>query len=108
MALPTGSWNLVANGFDGTLQIDSIGPGGELGGSVFGQAITGFWDEGSQVITFMRVPPEASGNASVIQVYRGAFFQQGSIGTLSGLFLAFAGTGGTAARSEFGWFAQIG
>jgi hypothetical protein len=102
-----GAWGIVANGFTGTLQIDSVDFQGNLAGSVFGQPLTGFWDEPSQTITFLRVPPEASGNASVIQVYRGCLFQQ-EVSTLSGTFLAFAGTGGTASRNEFGWFAQIG
>ena len=51
-----------------------------------------------------------STNRSTVQVFTGYLFTNCSTSsctyTLAGSFTALAGAGGTAARHEFGWFAQ--
>jgi hypothetical protein len=46
--LPRALWSITANGFMGDLHITSVDNQGNLSGTVFGQSISGFWDEASQ------------------------------------------------------------
>ncbi len=113
MPLPEGTWNINANSFTGNLIVTSVSANGVLEGTVFGNQIEGFWDDRSQKITFLRVPP--SGTPNAIQVYTGFLFQNprnpgggdNVTFTLTGFFEAFAGTGGNAERTLYGWFAQL-
>ena len=122
MPLPTGGWTINSNGNQGTLLIGAVDPHGKLvdssgnfssalripGGPPGPGEIRGFWDEGSQKLTFMTIdgPPDA---------YTGFLFQDsfrmpgitGGVGyTLTGYFESFRK--GTADRPLFGWYAQIG
>ena len=54
--LPIGTWNINANSFRGSLVITSVGTNGRFTGTVFGNRIDGFWDEGAQKVIFIRVP----------------------------------------------------
>lgn len=104
--LPTGTWHINANGFQGSLIITSVGPNGRLTRTVYGNQIDGFWDEGALKVIFIREPAGAT-NYSAVQVYTGYLFQNPHVYTLAGSFEAFAGSGGLAQRNVFGWFAQM-
>ena len=112
-SLPNGNWNINGNGHTGVLTITGVDAQGRLSGTVFGQPLLGFWDSTSDAIVFMRLID--TGQPATFQIYTGYLFRnpispqagQNVTYTLTGSFLAFAGTGGTAARNVFGWFAQI-
>jgi hypothetical protein len=107
--LPTGSWEINANSFLGTLEITSVTPAGDCTATVFGNQTVCLWDEAAQRITFIRVTDIS--NPSTMQIYTGYLFRNAegpdSLYTLAGFFEAFPGSGGTVARSVFGWFAQL-
>jgi hypothetical protein len=118
MSLPTGTWQIDANGFRGTLNIanNSVDSQGNLNANVVIDAprvdqITGFWDDSSQKITFIRIIDAT--NPSTNQIYTGYLFDNRRdrptdvTFTLTGYFEAFQGTGGVAQRVLYGWFAQI-
>jgi hypothetical protein len=107
IALPTGNWSVVANGFHGTLTITGIGALGNIaaGSTIFGNPIIGFYDSTSANINFIRI---IGGNPSFHQIYTGYLFRDipnPARFVLTGDFLAYQGTGGTAKRPRFGWFA---
>ena len=107
-APPTGlAWMMNANGFEGPFIITSIDAQGNLLGTFFGEPIFGFWDETAQKITFMRTP--IPNNPQTFQIYTGFLFVSGPEVTynLAGYFEAFAGTGATATRTLYGWFARL-
>jgi hypothetical protein len=93
--LPRALWSITANGFMGDLHITSVDNQGNLSGTVFGQSISGFWDEASQKITFMRIINPA--DPSTFQIYTGFLFRDQNrpdlVYTLTGFFEAFQGTG---------------
>ena len=105
MALLTGTWSMNGNGHLGQLIINSVDAQGKLNGTVYGQAIEGFWDDRSQKITFIRVT--STTDPSRLQIYTGFQFKtppnpgggQNFSYTLSGYFEAFAGTGAVAHRT---------
>jgi hypothetical protein len=107
--LPLGTWTINGNGSQGTLSITAVDATGKLTGTVYGQTISGFWDEASQSITFMR---QVGTTSATVQVFTGYLFSNCASNTctytLAGSFMAFTPTGGTAARHEFGWYARIG
>lgn len=102
-SLKNGNWNINGNGFPGVLAISGIAGDGALTGTVYGNKILGFWDEPSRRITFMRLT-QPSDPAS-FQVYNGYLMTDNT--TLAGSFEGFQGSGATAERSVFGWFAQL-
>jgi hypothetical protein len=121
MAVPSGHWRIIANGFQGDLdiQVDALG---NVTGTVEIDApdkdqVQGFWDEAEQRIIFQRPVKHAGGSP---QNYTGflfqasqPLFQDGIFGPpqnptfrmLAGSFDAF-GTGGSGARPLFGWVAR--
>jgi hypothetical protein len=106
-------WNINANGYAGELVISSVDAQGHLSGSVFGNPLIGFWDEAAGKITFMRIINP--GDPSTFQVYTGFLFtgpesvvnEGDSHYTMAGEFEAFAGSGGTATRTVYGWYAYV-
>lgn len=108
--LPTGTWYFNANSFETSLFITSVSTNGRITGTVFGNLIDGFWDERAQKVIFIREPSGGAPNYSAAQVYTGYLFQnqrgQHVTYTLAGSFEALAGSGGTAQRNVFGWYAQ--
>ena len=112
-APPLGVWSLNGNGYPGTLNITLVDGAGNVYGTMYGQPIKGFWSEAAQELVIYRAiggttsstPPEA------IQIYTGYKFP-GSVSNpngsqrLAGYFEAFAGTGATAPRHRFGWYAS--
>ncbi len=108
--LPTPTkWTINGNSFVGELNITSVDSQGNLTGTVYGQPITGFWDGVSNKITFIRVPANPSAS-SQYQIYTGFMFRNNATDptyTLTGYFEAFSGTGATARRVLYGWFAQV-
>jgi hypothetical protein len=113
-SLPLGTWEVNAGGDRGPLQIASVSPQGELRGTLFGKAIVGFWDEPAQKVMFVRIVNPAV--PSTVQLYTGYLFRNSGglhgVGnatyTLAGSFEALAGTGATASRAVYGWYAQQG
>jgi hypothetical protein len=113
-AVPLGSWEINASGDRGQLAILTVDRQGELRGTLYGQAIVGFWDERAQKILFVRFLDPAV--PATTQVYTGYLFRNSGgvrgVGTatytLAGSFEAFGGTGATAARAVYGWYAQQG
>jgi hypothetical protein len=69
MPLPTGTWNINANGTTGTLVIGTTSSG--FNGTVLGSPFTGFFDETNQEFSFMRV---LSPDVSQVQIYYGTLF----------------------------------
>lgn len=91
--------------------VQSVDPQGSVQGSVYNNPISGFWDEQSHTLTFLRIINAA--DPSTLQVYSGYLFQnrdqQGQpipYFSLAGSMEAFAGTGAVAQRTEYGWYAQ--
>jgi hypothetical protein len=109
-----GTWEVVANGASLQLNITSIDAQGHFTGTLVEgtrfDPVTGFWSESSKKITFVRT----INNPAVIQVFTGYLLNAGAtfcdVGEfrhmMAGSFEAFASTGGTAARSLFGWTAR--
>ncbi|MDQ4144817.1 MAG: hypothetical protein M3198_13980 [Actinomycetota bacterium] len=111
MPLEPGDWSINGNGFEGTLKLAGVDAQGRVSGSVFGDPITGFWDEDAQKLTFVRgVNPT---DPAKVQLYRGYQFgnedenRTDFIWTLAGSFEALGGTGATANRTVYGWFARL-
>ncbi len=119
MSFPTGSWEIDANGYRGRLEIPTIDGSGNLMNSSLTMTnpapepvskVVGFWDEDAQKITFIRVLDP--NNPEKNQVYTGYMFDNHLdkadpiTYTVTGAFEAFKGTGGTANRSLYGWFAN--
>ena len=113
LPLPTGNWNINGNGSTGVLTITSINAQGQLTGTVYGQPLIGFWDSASNKILFMRLINTSQ--PATFQIYTGYLFRnpitpqggQNVTYTLTGYFVAFSGSGGTAQMNHFGWFAQV-
>lgn len=116
MTLPTGDWHIDANGFVGTLHIASVDQQGNVAGTLTFSGEppnqlnnVAFWNDAAQELTFIRVINQA--NPSTFQIFTGFLFpefhtQPNGPSQLAGSFQAFKGTGGTASRSRFGWFAN--
>jgi hypothetical protein len=109
-APPTGNWAINANGHNGVMVLNVIN--GTVTGTLLGNPVKGFWTESSQRLVLYRAingttlstPPE------FIQIYEGYQFPALSSNPtgpqrLAGEFQAFAGTGASATRSVFGWYA---
>lgn len=104
-SLKLGNWEINGNGFKGALAIKQIDAQGNIvgGSTVYDHKLLGFWDEGSRKITFMRVVNAA--DPASLQIYTG--YLMGDNATLAGSFVGFGGSGATAQRSVFGWFARF-
>jgi hypothetical protein len=100
-SLPLETWTILANGYEGVLDIDAIGAGGNFSGSVFGTPMKGFYDGISRRITFSTT----TAPSSELQVFRGHQLTLGFAQDwgLAGEFEAFSGTGATATRNVYGW-----
>ncbi|MFY9561420.1 MAG: hypothetical protein WAQ52_14400 [Terriglobales bacterium] len=113
--LRTGNWDIIANGFQGRLNITSVDAQGNLSGTwVEGtqtSQIQGYWDEDGKRITFVRT----LGNPSTFQVFTGYLFDPGATfcqggefrQMMAGSFEFFSSTGGKAARNVGGWAARF-
>jgi hypothetical protein len=122
MADPTGLWNINANGFKGTLKINSDGAG-NLSGTAdidvgFTDKLVGVWSEPAQEIMFDRVITR--GGNTVIQAYTGYLFTtkdpifmgenppepNPNFRMLTGDFSGLNGGGSFPGRPRFGWVAR--
>lgn len=107
-----GTWLIETNGFQGSIEISSIDPAGRVAGTLFQDPMSGFWDEAARRLSMIRIINAA--NPSTFQYYTGYLFPNAetitfpitSLYSLAGTFRAFAGTGATTIRDEFGWLAQ--
>jgi hypothetical protein len=133
MPLLTGDWSLVAEGFEGTLVIQSVSASGVLGflisarplglGNPVSEFRTGFWDESSQamtlqVVTFtLREDGQFAGHNAQFS-FEGCLFRtpaqagpaEDVLWTLQGLFSmtgAASGFAPTSRRHRFGWNATL-
>ena len=95
----SGLWQIVANGFEGQLRIPPIRDR-SVTGTIYGDRITGVWDDRSGKLAFIRSPERAP---SERQYYTGYSFTYGGHSCLAGFFEAFSGTGGNPARPLYGW-----
>jgi hypothetical protein len=107
---PTGSWNVHANGFIGTmvLNVDNVGV---VTGTLFGNPVKGLWTESSRRLVIYRA---IGGNTTAtppdnIQIYTGYMFPSSESNPsgpqrLAGDFQVLAGTGAPV-RNVFGWYA---
>lgn len=111
-APPTGVWSINANGHVGTmvLNVDIVG---NVNGTLLGSQVKGLWTESARRLVLYRAingttfstPPD------LIQIYTGYMFPAAASNPtgpqrLAGEFQAFVGTGGSASRNVFGWFAS--
>ena len=122
MADPVGQWHIDANGFKGTLKINSDGAG-NLSGTIdidigITDTLQGVWSEAAQEIVFDRIRKQGQ-TITWIQTYTGYMFLtkepifggQGppepnpSFRLLTGYFEAL-GTGASPGRPRFGWVAR--
>ena len=118
MPLPTGTWKAIVNGAETALSTATPNAQGQFGGTLFGTAVSGFWDESSQKMTFTYV---TVGGAPETAVFEGHLFRtppdpgpgQDVVASLAGTFqMTVAGSGNklpvaTARRNTFAWLAQI-
>jgi hypothetical protein len=110
MPLPTGSWELVADGVEGKLSIEFVDEEGHVRGEIDGWKFFGFWNEAMQRLTFMSISDDVMQH----QAYTGFHFivrsddpSSNSTHMLTGYYQAFGGRAATAERHVFGWFAQV-
>jgi hypothetical protein len=107
LLMPRGDWNINANKHKGVLRINSVDAQGNLDATLFDKRVIGFWDDGANKITFMRLSlDDAHTDPSTYQIYTG-FLIEDSLPVLTGYFESFSGSGGTARRSQYGWFASL-
>ena len=102
-----GPWDINGNGYTGQLWIEGVDAQGNLlpSSTVFGgEPILGFWDDAASRLTFMRYN---NGDPSSFQIYTGYLMISQADQSLSfaGSFEAFQGTGATANRPVYGWYA---
>jgi len=107
--IPNGAWQIIGNSFFGTLQINSIDGAGNMNVSAYGNTTTGFYNNVSNTIEFLR---QTGGALDTVQHYSGALMvlpAGGGVCTyvLTGTFSAYSGTGATASRPNFAWAAFI-
>jgi hypothetical protein len=112
---PAGLWQTNTNGYSGTMML-SVDTAGNVTGWIQGAGIynpvKGFWNATARKLTIYRTidgtvantPPER------LQTFTGYMFpasvsQPAGVQQLAGYFEAFAGTGGSAPRNVFGWYA---
>jgi hypothetical protein len=111
-AAPAGTWRIIANCVEGTLELGFDGC--QLKGEVFSIPIFGFWDDQANKLTFVRAISGAA--PDTIQVYTGYLMTGDPKGEqpcrwMAGYFEAFAQGDPTPAgidcrRTVFGWFAE--
>ena len=122
MPLQSGGWEIIMNGKQGTLTIDSVDTPGSVTGTLrdgFGDSypIIGRWDEAAKRLAFHTVSTGigAPSPLNINLAFTGYLFRDtmrmpGLVGdiiyTLAGRYLAFSDAG-TTDQHEFGWYAQI-
>jgi hypothetical protein len=120
MGIPlTGTWEIHANGAVEPLVLNVDSAGNVTG--QFGSGIEGFWDEDAKRLVFQRMLSASSVPDTVqrLQVFTGYHYSVHEDvppqvppdhhrieHTLAGHFEAFAGTGATAQRVRYGWYAR--
>ena len=109
--LPIGTWGCAANGFNGSLVVSSVSGAGVLSATFLGSPVIGGYDSNTNRITLTR---QGSGDRNTDQISVGYLFAIPNSPTsgqtssfLTGYFIAYPGTGGTAARPEYGWACGI-
>jgi hypothetical protein len=110
---PSPTWKLNSNGHECYLFIDVCRSDNSIEGRItyglYTSFITGFWSQvwdsnpaGARKLTFIR---SADANPANWQIYTG-YMLDGEEHIMAGTFETFAGSGGKARRSVFGWTAM--
>ena len=106
--LPTGTWKVNGNGFEGELIINTA-EGGKVEGTIYGQPLVGTYDETTKQFNFLRL--QYPKDPTSFQAWKGYFFQNGSekevTYTIAGTILPFGAPGTHAGMLEAGWYAQL-
>jgi hypothetical protein len=113
-SLPLGTWEVNAGGDRGPLQLVSVSHQGELRGTLFGTEIVGLWNDVAQQLIFVRLLNPV--DPSTAPLFTGCRFRTPGglrgVGTatytVAGSYTALVGTGATASRAVYGWYAQQG
>jgi hypothetical protein len=110
MPLPAGIWTMNLNGTLQQLNITAVDSAGNMTGlltSTFDTAVSGFWDEVSQKLSFVSSLANQSYAAFLFQdTFRMPGISGSVVFTLVGSFQDFALL--SSDRLAFGWYAQIG
>jgi hypothetical protein len=104
-APPTGYWSVNVNGLETVLSL-SVDAAGNVTGNLGDSPIKGFWTESAARLVFYR----ATGPYfDQIQIYEG-YIRPWTTGhqCIMGSYQAFNGTGATASKNVFGWWAVTG
>ena len=105
-ASPAGKWRVNANGFTGEMSL-SVDSAGNVTGSFLGSPVKGFWTDSAAKLVLYRA---VGANFEQIQIYQGYMqpcFNLVPNGSqcMQGSYQAFGGTGATASKNAFGWYA---
>ena len=110
MPIPTGIWTINMSGTLNQLNIAFVDPAGNMSGALLtptaSTAISGFWDELSQKLSFASVAQQSFEGFLFQDRFRMPGLSGASVFTLVGSFQDFGG--GSSDRLAFGWYAQIG
>jgi hypothetical protein len=108
MPLQIGTWKSNASGALSSLVITGVDTTGHLSGTFAGNRILGFWDEAAQKISFLEMVDLFTFVGFLSQdQFRMPGITGSTVFTLAGHYVAFSAIG-SADRSTFGWYAQIG
>jgi len=112
MPSPIGTWNIQGDFLHLTLIIAAFDEQGNFSNVTLDlENILGFWDEGSQKITFLRTNPSSNDKTATpeylsrMMIFTGYLLsdETGSL-AFAGTYHAFQGSGATSQRSLFGWY----
>ena len=111
MPSPLGTWNLQGDVLDGTLVIDGLDANGNFTNvTLDGEQLIGLWDDTGQKITFLRcncpIPVTREYLPGLIVFTGYLLSDEGGNLTFAGTYQSFQGSGATAGRSTFGWYAK--
>jgi hypothetical protein len=111
-APPVGTWSANSNGYGPGAMVLSVDAAGNVTGTFHGNPVKGFWSESASRLVFYRAigGNTASSPPDLIQIYTGHMFPcsvsaPAGAQCIEGTFQAFQGTGATAPRNVFGWYA---
>ena len=106
--LPTGTWKLNGNGFEGQLVIKSV-VDGKVEGTIYGQRIVGMYDARIRRLNFLRLQDPK--DPTSFQSWKGYLFLPAdgkqTHYVLAGTVMAFGAPRHRRSALEAGWYAQL-